>query len=240
MHREPSETLPPPRRLRHSAACRAHRARDVQLRLPMSGQGQVVHGRLPGMAFDPSKVPDGDVSRWGADCRAKALAGVAAHEWRDVYGWTKSWIGWGGGAWVPDTWLLYAVSALLEGKPRNAVHSLDLGTRIWLGGAVDRASLTWLRGVIVMDRLNDPKTALVDLEAALSLLPSWLSTGGPERIDRCRDEAGRSRKRVATVQPRPEYVGAEQMAHVVAPAVSNRIDGGEPEAWPVIASYFQN
>lgn len=134
----------------------------------------------------------------------------------------------------------YAVSALLEGKPRNAVHSLDLGTRTWLAGAVDRAALTWLRGVIVTDRLNDPKTALVDLEAALSLLPSWLSAGATERIERCRDAADRSRKRVAAVQPRPEHVGAEQMAHVVAPAVSNRIDGREPEVWPVIASYFQN
>ncbi|WP_207009612.1 hypothetical protein [Nocardioides aromaticivorans] len=191
------------------------------------------------MRFDPAQMPGEDVSRWGADCRAKALAALGASDWRGVHEWTKSWIGWGGGAWIPDTWLLYAASALLEGKPRNAVHGLDLGLRVWLAGASDRAALTWLRGLIVMDRLADPKTALIDLEESLELLPNWLRDESADRLERCRDEAARSRKRVPSVQPRPAFVGAEGSRHVVAPSVSDRVDGSEPEAWPVIRSYFR-
>jgi hypothetical protein len=191
------------------------------------------------MTFDAAKVPGGDVSRWGAECRSKALAGVTAGEWRDVYDWTKSWIGWGGGAWVPESWLLYAVSALLQGQPKTAIHSLDLGTRVWLDGPVDRASLTWLRGVIVMDRLNDPKTALLDLEDSIDLLPSWLSIGATQRVERCRVAATKSRKRVPSVEPRPNCVGSAESAHVVAPPVRDRTDGAEPEGWAEIRPYFE-
>lgn len=191
------------------------------------------------MTFDPAKVPGGDVSRWGADCRSKAVAGVAAGDWRDVYDWTKSWIGWGGGAWVPESWLLYAVSALLQRQPRTAIHSLDLGTRVWLSGAVDRASLTWLRGVLVMDRLKDPKAALLDLEDSIDLLPSWLSTGATERIERCRLAAKKSRKRVSSVKPRPAHVGPAESAHIVAPQVQVRADGAQPEGWAVIRPFFE-
>jgi len=191
------------------------------------------------MTFDPAKVPGGDVSLWGADCRAKALEGVAAADWRDVYDWTKSWIGWGGGAWIPDTWLLYAVSALLDGKPRNAVHSLDLGLRVWLAGEKDRAALTWLRGQIVMDRLADPKSALLDLEDSVDMLPTWLQSGAADRLKRCRDEAAKSRKRVPSVNPRPAFVGSEDSQDVVAPAVTDRADGSEPETWTQIEAYFQ-
>lgn len=192
------------------------------------------------MTFDPATVPGGDVARWGAECRAKALAGVAAKDWRPVYDWTKSWIGWGGGAWIPDTWLLYAVSALLDGKPRNAVHSLDLGLRVWLSGETDRAALTCLRGQIVMDRLADPKTALLDLEESAASVPAWLQSGASERLERCRADAAKSRKRVPSVKPRPTFVGSAESMHVVAPAVGNRADGSEPEVWPAVAGYFQN
>lgn len=72
----------------------------------------------------------------GRGVRAKSLAGVENSDWRPVYDWTKSWIGWGGGAWIPDSWILYAVSALLQGKTRIAVHSLDLGLGAWLEGPV--------------------------------------------------------------------------------------------------------
>lgn len=108
------------------------------------------------------KVPGGDIAAWGSECRDKALAGAAEGDPRAVHGWTKSWIGWGGGAWIPDTWILYAVAGIMEGKPRIAVHSLDLGIRAWLAGPLDRAGLIWLRGLVVEQRLNDPKTALLD------------------------------------------------------------------------------
>lgn len=191
------------------------------------------------MTFDVAKVPGGDVARWGTECRDRALAGVAAGDWRPVYDWTKSWIGWGGGAWVPDTWILYAVSALLQGKPCIAVHGIDLGLRVWLEGETDRAALTWLRGTIVMDRLQDPKTALLDLEDSIDLLPIWLTDHAADRLERCRDEATRSRKRVPSVQPRPRHTGSDQMAYVVAPAVDERADGHVPTVWPQVATYFR-
>ena len=97
------------------------------------------------MTFDPAKVPGGDVAHWGAQCRVKALAGLDAGNWRPVYDWTKSWIGWGGGAWLPDTWLLCAASALLKGQPRTAIHSIgpwhwDLAGRRRRPGTVDLVS----------------------------------------------------------------------------------------------------
>jgi hypothetical protein len=190
------------------------------------------------MTFDPVKVPGGDVARWGEECRAKALAALDAEDWRPVYDWTKSWIGWGGGAWIPDTWLLYAVSALLQGKPRIAVHSLDLGLGFWLAGEADRAALTWCRGAIVMDRLADPKTALLDLEGCHDLLPQWLSPRATERLEMCRDEATKSRKRVPSVKPRPLFTGFDHMLDAVAPAVVQRRDGEQPEIWKRVAPYF--
>jgi len=87
---------------------------------------------------------------------------------------TKSWVGWGGGAWLTDSWLLYATSALLKNEPKNAIHSLDLGLRTCIEGPIDRAVLTWCRGILVWRLLMDPKTALVDLEAAADQVPDWL------------------------------------------------------------------
>lgn len=190
------------------------------------------------MTFDRVKVPGDDVARWGEECRAKALAGLDAEDWRPVYEWTKSWIGWGGGAWIPDTWLLYAVSALLQGKPRIAVHSLDLGLGIWLAGEADRAVLTWCRGAIVMDRLADPKTALLDLEGCHDLLPQWLSPRATPRLEMCREEATTSRKRVPSVKPRPLFTGFDHILDAVAPAVVQRRDGEQPELWTRVAPYF--
>lgn len=191
------------------------------------------------MTFDPAKVPGGDIAAWGAECREKALSGVREGDRRSIYDWTKSWIAWGGGAWLPDTWLLYAVSALVEGKPRGAVHSLDLGLKTWLAGANDRAALTWCRGVIVMDRLADPKTALLDLDDSVADVPAWAESHAGDRLDHCRQAAAASRKRVAAVKPRPARVGSENFLHVVAPPVGARADGEQPIVWPAIEVFFR-
>jgi|SRR5262245_3306306 len=99
----------------------------------MSAHAASGSGNLSAMTFAAAKMPGGDVAAWGAECRAKALAGVEAGNWRPVYAWTKGWIGWGGGAWIPDTWLLYAVSALLR-------VSRKLLFAVWISGWV----LGWL------------------------------------------------------------------------------------------------
>lgn len=191
------------------------------------------------MTFDPNKVPGGDVLAWGRECRAKALAGVDQGNSQAVHDWTKSWIGWGGGAWLPDTWILYGVAGILDGKPRNAVHGLDLGIRTWLTGASDRAAFTWLRGIVVKERLNDPKTAVLDLRAARDHLPGWLSASADARIAECETAAGSSRKRAPSVKPRPDHVGPASMLHAVAPPIVTRADGQVPDVWSDIGRYFE-
>lgn len=187
------------------------------------------------MAFDIKKVPGGDVARWGSECRAKSLACLVAQDWRGVHDWTKSWVGWGGGAWSPDAWLLYAVSALLNNQPKNAVHSLDLGLRVWLEGPKDQAALTWCRGLVVWNEMKDPKTALLDLEAAAPTVPLWAAAAPQRAIEQCRQAAAASRKRVPSVQPRPKFAGSPPP---VAPAAEYRADGCEPTVWTEISTFF--
>jgi len=52
-------------------------------------------------------------------------------DWHRAYEAAKSWIVGGGGAQLPDPWLVYAASALLHGQPRIAVHSID---SVWATG----------------------------------------------------------------------------------------------------------
>ena len=191
------------------------------------------------MAFDASKVPGGDVAVWGRDCREHAEIALLADDWRGVYDWTKSWVGWGGGAWLPDSWLLYAASALLKGEPRNAVHSLDLGLGMWIEGPADRALLTWCRGVLVWAVLRDPKTALSDLEAAAGSLPAWLGMDVGSQLQACRASAESSRKRVASVKPRPSLAIPASGRDFVAPQVDVHADGDEPTVWRWVARFFE-
>lgn len=187
------------------------------------------------MTFDMEKVPGGDVARWGAECRMKALEGLESQDWRAVYDWTKSWIGWGGGAWSTDVWLLYSVSALLQNQPKSAVHSLDLGLRVWLEGPRDRAALTWCRGLIVWNEMKDPKTALLDLEASATTVPLWAAPAPQRTIEQCREAASVSRKRVPSVRPRPKFEGSPPD---VAPAAEDREDGYEPTVWTEVRAFF--
>jgi hypothetical protein len=189
------------------------------------------------MAFDPAKVPGGDVAAWGAHCRAKALDGLESEDWKIVYDWTKSWVGWGGGAWIPDTWLLYAVSGLLHGQPRSAVHSLDLGIGIWLTGPIDRGLLIWCRGVVVMRYLTDPKTALLDLRS-VEEPATWLASTMEGAVGRGEQAAAHSRRRKPTVPPRPEFTGADSVVAAAAPPVGSRRDGDRPAVWDHVAAYL--
>src|SRR5689334_12094392 len=157
------------------------------------------------MAFDPAKVPGGDVGEWGRECQANALAALSESDWRGVYEWTKSWVGWGGGAWRVDVWLLYSTSGLLKGEPRSAIHTIDMALRNWIESPINTAVLTWSRGVLVWKRLNDPKTALADLTTAAGQVPNWLEPDTSLRLGACEEAAAVSRKRVASVKSRPDF-----------------------------------
>ncbi|HSE46690.1 MAG TPA: hypothetical protein VLA89_15310 [Gemmatimonadales bacterium] len=192
------------------------------------------------MTFDASKVPGGDVAQWGDECRERALAALAQADWRGVYEWTKSWVGWGGGAWLPDSWLLYATSALLKNEPKNAIHSLDLGLRTWIEGPIDRAVLTWCRGILVWRLLKDPKTALVDLEAAADQVPDWLEDDVASGIQTCQQNAAASRKRVPSAKPRPDFSVPSTGRGFAAPPVGSHVDGTRPAVWDQVAANFAN
>jgi len=159
----------------------------------------------------PSEMTSGEVESWGAASRDRALQTLADEDWRGTYELTKSWVSRGGGAWLPDAWLMYAASALLRRQPKIAVHSLDLALGTWLSGSVDRPAISWCRGLFVWFRLNDPKTALLDLEPAFDLAPQWLGSDLPGQIARCRVEAQRSRKRTASVKSQPEFLGSSKV-----------------------------
>jgi len=190
------------------------------------------------VAFDPTMVPGGDVAKWGSDCRDRALEVLSEGDWRGVHDWTKSWVGWGGGAWLPDAWLLYATSALLKREPRNAVHALDRGLKTWIRGPIDRALLTWCRGILVWTALSDPKNALADLSDSSLQLPAWLELDVAALLERCLEDASASRKRVPSVRPRPELPHPASVPDFVAPAVGSRGDGARPEVWLAVAPYF--
>jgi len=133
---------------------------------------------------------------------------------------------------------MYATSALMHGQARTAVHSLDLGLGTWLEGRADRAVLSWCRGSVVWTRLNDPKTALLDLELAVAAPPLWLAAGIDGQMQRCTAAALASRKRVASVKPSPDFTGFKHVSHTVAPPAIIRADGDEPVVWPAVSSYF--
>jgi len=90
-----------------------------------------------------------------------------------------------------------------------------------------------------MDRLADPKTALLDLEGSVADVPAWAEPLAGERLDHCRQAAAASRKRVASVKVRPAYEGAVNSLHVVAPPVGERGDGVQPEVWPAVEYFFR-
>ena len=114
----------------------------------------------PPVPIDASETTSDDVRAFGEHCRREALVALADDNWHDVYRWTKGWVTSGGGAWLPDSWILYAVSALLKGEPRNAVHALDLGLGKWISGPRDRVALRWCRGDSRLDAAERPEDGL--------------------------------------------------------------------------------
>ena len=134
---------------------------------------------------------------------------VERDDWYSVYMWSKSWVSQGG-ATAPDAWLGYALSGLLHGQPRTAVHSVDLGLRGWIAEPADRAILYWARGAIVEMKLADPKTAQLDYQAAQAHAPEWLAPIVSSALTSCTHAAGSSRKRKPAIGPAPEYSGAHE------------------------------
>jgi hypothetical protein len=141
----------------------------------------------------------------GREARRLALTAYRDRDWYSVYAWTKTWISTGGGAWDIDAWLLYVISSLLEGKPRNAVHSTDMALQTWIEAPQDRAVLRWVRAAVVHRWLNDPKTARAEYAAAAEAVPGWLLGRLGADVAACEAEASTSRKRKPSVGPAPPF-----------------------------------
>jgi len=172
----------------------------------------------------------------GNEFEREALSALSADDWYGAYSWAKGWIGRGGGAWIVDPWLVYAASALIHGQPRTAVHSLDLALANWITDRQDRSILLWVRGTIVRLRLEDPKTAQADFDAAASDTPDWLRPSAEASREACAREAERSRKRKATVKPAPPHRGPQSVHETVAPPSSHRAPGTRPPVWDAVMS----
>ena len=186
--------------------------------------------RGPDEPPDEGEVPGGQSAdeRWllslprkefGLETKRRALDAYAVRDWLMIYDWTKSWITNGGGAWMVDAWLLYVISALLQGWPRSAVHSVDMALETWIGAPEDRAILHWVRAAVIHRRMNDPKTAIHDYEAASEAALEWLRDQLASDLVSCAADAERSRKRKPSVDPAPVFW--------VSPGI-DRYTGGPP------------
>ena len=80
---------------------------------------------------------------FGVETKRRALQAYSQRDWQSIHDWTKAWISRGGGAWTLDAWLLYVISALLQGWPKAAVHSVDIAFSTWIEAPEDRAILHW-------------------------------------------------------------------------------------------------
>jgi len=169
--------------------------------------------------------------------RAKVRDALSAKDWQAVYAWTKGWVGQAGGAWLPEAWLAYAASGLLHGQPRVAVRSVDLGLGNWIEDQADRSILLWARGSVVMRYLDDPKTALADLENAAPSAPPWLAPHVIEDTAACRTAAAMSRKRKPSVQPAPS-LGSSRSAHDKVASPGHHEPGARPALWDALLPFL--
>jgi len=177
-----------------------------------------------------------DPAKSGLECRDRAVAALCAQDWHAAYEWAKSWIMRGGGAWIAEPWLVYAASAVLHGQPRTAVHSIDLALSHWIADPADRAVLRWVRGCVIRVHLHDPRTALVDFEAAHEAAPEWLVERVAEVARKCRDEAAASRKRKPAVANAPEQL--KPSTAPVAPQVVWIAPGSVPSVWDAVSAHI--
>lgn len=168
--------------------------------------------------------------------QAAAEEGLREGDWHRAYEAAKSWIMGGGGAPLPDPWLVYAASALLHGQPKIAVHSIDLGLGHWVEPAEDRAILYTVRGWIILETLKDPKAAIDDFNAAQESSPTWLLPAVAEGLRRSSVEAATSRKRKPSVGASPKVV--KPSTAPVRPGTVARSAGSVPSVWPAVVAYL--
>lgn len=144
----------------------------------------------------------------------------------------------------------------------TAINASGLRAFVWLAGDKELNALDWqhpaYRYSPALQSLTDAAAAVPvfpngDYSAHMTQDPRWGTFGHPWQqtltiwgVDLIESlGAGlltwlpASRKRVASVGPRPVYEGSATFVHVVAPPVGERVDGEPPEVWPAVETFFR-
>ena len=185
---------------------------------------------------DPVDVrPTADIAK---DCLGEALEALTCHDWSMASVAAKRWVSTGGGAQLPDPWLVYSASDLILGRASTAVSSLDMGLRNWVADPADRSVLLWARGCVLLRRLSDARSALVDLDAAAPDAPEWLVDQLAFDRKECARKARAKRVGKPPCGEAPAYDPRISPTRVAA-ALPGHYAGDEPAVWdavfPIIA-----
>ena len=156
-------------------------------------------------------------------------------DWHGLYQAAMAWRVAGGGMWTPDAWLMDICSALLHKQPKTAVHACDMALRTWIDRPLDRLTMRYLRGVLVLDHVGDPARSVDDLQAATQA-QAWLAALAIEDARRAEQASSRSKVRVARVPPSPVFTGEHRAPGIALPAHPVPEDGAMPSLWSVALS----
>ncbi len=113
---------------------------------------------------------------------------------------------------------------------RVAGGDMALGT--WIDRPLDRLTVRYLRGLLILDHVRDPLRSLGDLQAATQAAP-WLAALAASDLARAEPAASRSKIKVARVGPSPDFSARHQAPDIAPPAEPVADDGAKPALWDV-------
>lgn len=165
--------------------------------------------------------------------REAAVVALQTGNWRGASVAAHKLVREGGEATTAEPWLVYAASAVLNDRPVNAVSSLDVGLRNWVHEPADRALLRWARAALVEHRLLDPKSALIDYDAAKPDCPEWLRDQLVADRKRCAGRARAKRTLAPEIAAAPDYDPVADRDRAARP-LPGLIPGTQPTVWEAV------
>lgn len=164
--------------------------------------------------------------------REACLTLLDAADWHSLYKMAMAWRVTEGGMWTPDAWLMDICSSLLHNQPKIAIHCCDMALRTWIERPLDRMTMRYLRGLLILDHVRDPARSIDDLQSALHAQP-WLAALANEDSKRAELACLRSKIKVARAGPSPAFTGEQQAPHVAPATQPIPEDGSMPTLWRV-------
>jgi hypothetical protein len=153
-------------------------------------------------------------------------------DWHGLYKMAMAWRVAGGGMWTPDAWLMDICSSLLHNQPKTAVHCCDMALRTWIERPLDRLTMRYLRGLLILDHVRDPARSIDDLQSARHAQP-WLAALADEDSKRAELASLRSKIKAARTGPSPAFTREHRASHVAPAAQPFPEDGAIPALWRV-------